>query len=103
MGKKKLGGCGENNTAAKLTEADVVRMRAEHFNDGVQISTLAAAYGVKRSTADNAIKGYTWRQVPMPEGYELPAKTRRGGAWYRKNRLKREPDQATLAKPPGLS
>jgi HNH endonuclease len=55
---------GEDITSAKLTEADVITCRDEHAR-GVTYRTLAARYGVRLSAIFRAVKGITWKHIPI--------------------------------------
>lgn len=54
---------GERMGSAKLTEAQVVEMRALRAA-GATFGELAAKYGVHRQTVIPAVKGETWAHVP---------------------------------------
>lgn len=49
---------------AKLTDETVLKLR-ERYRNGEQISPLAAEAGVNRSTLSVALRGLTWKHVPM--------------------------------------
>lgn len=51
---------GERSGTAKLTEAQVVHLRAEYAGGGVQQQELAARYGVSRGAISRAILRKTW-------------------------------------------
>lgn len=53
---------GEKNPKACLTEEAVRNMR-EEYEAGAYVSDIAKKYGCAWSTADNAIKGKTWKHV----------------------------------------
>lgn len=53
---------GERNGRAKLTEADVRRIRAEH-EDRRSINWLARAFGVTKTTVRGIVRRATWRHV----------------------------------------
>ena len=55
---------GEKNAAAKLTEADVVAIRAAWDAGGVTLAALGARYGVAKGTINFIAKRKTWRHVP---------------------------------------
>lgn len=54
---------GEAHHSAKLTEADVVEMRARHAA-GEQANSLSREFGVSPATGRELIKRITWRHVP---------------------------------------
>jgi len=56
---------GESQRSARLTERDVLDIRAEP--DEVTNTELAERYGVKQHTISNARSGVTWKHVPMPD------------------------------------
>lgn len=56
---------GSAHGRARLTEAAVAEARALHA-DGATVEHLAARYGVAPHTLGYAIRGKTWRHVPMP-------------------------------------
>ena len=68
----KLAARGENNGAAKLTEAAVIQMRAE-ARRGVSQRRLARTYKVSRAAVFDVVSGKTWVHVPdePDEGAEL--------------------------------
>lgn len=53
---------GDTHPAARLTAADVVKIRRAHAH-GETLSSLARAHGVTRKTIANAVNGRTWRRV----------------------------------------
>lgn len=69
--KRKKGRCAEQggakNPRAKLTEQDVLSMRAERARTGKSYAKLADKYGVVPSVAQKAIKGESWQDLPLPE------------------------------------
>jgi DNA-binding GntR family transcriptional regulator len=58
---------GENSPAAKLREADVLEIRDLYASrvpgDGVSQYSLAAQFGVHRSTVQQAVAARTWRHI----------------------------------------
>jgi hypothetical protein len=54
---------GERHPAARLTEADVVSIRAKRRADGSLHRELADEYGVARTTISAAVRGVTWRHL----------------------------------------
>lgn len=54
---------GSRNGQARLTEQQVLEMRASFADGGVSRSALARVYGVSISTACRAIKGERWSHV----------------------------------------
>lgn len=57
--------CGEQNPAAKLTEAQVVEIR-RLLARGAGYRFLARRYGVSAQTIGAIARGQTWRHVPAP-------------------------------------
>jgi hypothetical protein len=55
---------GERNPQAKLTESDVLAMRAER-RGGAALTTLAKKYGVAHMTAHYICKGKRWKHLPV--------------------------------------
>lgn len=55
---------GSEHYAAKLTEADVLVIRAR-YAAGATLKGLGAEYGVDHSTIRRAVIGKTWSHVPM--------------------------------------
>lgn len=55
---------GGRHTHAKLTEADVAKMRALYATGQISYSRLGAAFSVSSATAYEAVKGITWKRVP---------------------------------------
>lgn len=62
---------GARHPLARMSEETVIRMRAQH-RSGRSIYSLAKEYGVNSGSAHDAIKGITWKHVPMPAGTEAP-------------------------------
>lgn len=56
---------GERHWMARLTERDVIEMRAMR-SAGESYQEIARRFGVARMTAKNAILGKTWAHVPQP-------------------------------------
>ena len=54
---------GENNGAARLTEASVVQIRSE-ARRGVSQRRLAREFKVSRATIGDVISGKTWQHIP---------------------------------------
>lgn len=54
---------GENNVHVKLTEQDVLAIRAAWTGDYRQYRTLADVYGVHHSTIGNIILRKTWKHI----------------------------------------
>lgn len=54
---------GEARPLARLTEADVVAIRARYSRGGVPQRVLAAEYGVCQMTISKAVRSETWRRV----------------------------------------
>lgn len=54
---------GEDHKDAKLTEKDVLDMRAAHALGWFSYAEIARAYNVDPKTAGNAIKGISWSHV----------------------------------------
>lgn len=55
---------GEKNPRAKLTDEIVMKLR-EEYESGVSINTMTKKYGYPWSTISNAVKGITWKHLPM--------------------------------------
>jgi hypothetical protein len=58
--------CGTTHPLAKLTDALVIELRKRHA-DGEQIRPLARSLGLDKATVSDAIKGKSWRHVPLGE------------------------------------
>jgi hypothetical protein len=54
---------GERHPGARLTEADVVAIRAKRRADGSLHRELADEYGVARTTISSVVRGATWAWV----------------------------------------
>jgi predicted DNA-binding protein YlxM (UPF0122 family) len=65
---------GSANRQARLTEADVVEVRAL-YRRGLDVSEIAARFQVSRSAIQLLLAGKTWGHVPDPDG---PVVMRRG-------------------------
>lgn len=67
-GRFKPGGSkrGAENTLAKLTEQDVIEIRASSLS----VKEICRKYGIDRSNASLIINGKTWTHVPMPISQE---------------------------------
>lgn len=57
---------GEVHHAARLTEADVVAIRARYAAGGCSYKGLAREYGVYDQAIMKAVTGRTWARVPFP-------------------------------------
>ncbi len=57
---------GEDNHAAKLTEAQVAEMRCRYVEDGDLTRVLAQAYGVDPGTVTRIVHGQKWKHAPGP-------------------------------------
>jgi hypothetical protein len=55
--------CGENHPRAKLTEADVVRIRLLYEYGGRSRQSLAVEYNVSESTIQHIVEYKTWKEV----------------------------------------
>lgn len=55
---------GEKNGRAKLSENDVLEIRARYAAGGVSYKELAPKYGVSRSIIAFAVQRRTWRHIP---------------------------------------
>ena len=55
---------GEKNPRARLTDEIVMKLR-EEYESGVSIDTMSKKYGYPWSTVSNAVKGITWKHLPM--------------------------------------
>jgi hypothetical protein len=65
-GRQQTGGgysVGELHPCAKLTEADVLAMRAERLNDKTPYYVLAQKFGVTTMTAHRVCKGQLWTHI----------------------------------------
>lgn len=65
-------GVGERNPKAKLTEADVIRLRREYRaiknrEISKSISDLAAEFGLHLSSVSSIARGKSWTHVPMED------------------------------------
>ncbi len=56
---------GSNHALTKLTEYDVIEMRAAWLR-GEKLIDIAAKFGIRKSTASYIVNGKTWTHVPMP-------------------------------------
>lgn len=56
---------GARHQRAKLTEGMVIEARRRHAA-GELVNTLAKEYGLRWATVNNAVRGTSWRDVPMP-------------------------------------
>lgn len=54
---------GEKHHQAKLTERDVINMRAMHAN-GASIVSIAKEFGVAVPTAGDVVRRKNWRHIP---------------------------------------
>jgi hypothetical protein len=54
---------GESHPRAKVTEADVLVMRAMYAKGGITMTALAKQYGLEKSTVRAIIRKETWRHV----------------------------------------
>lgn len=68
----RLGNVGERMPGAKLTNAQVleIRAKAETMGEG-RVTRLAREYGVSLATISNIIRGRRWRQAAIPQ--DVPA------------------------------
>lgn len=55
---------GEKNPKARLTPSFVIKIRQE-YKAGVTIQDMADKYGLPWSTVGNAVKGITWKNLPV--------------------------------------
>lgn len=55
---------GVGNPKAKLNDGLVMRLR-EEYKTGVTIKELCDKYGYPWNTIGNAVKGYTWKHLPI--------------------------------------
>ena len=55
---------GEKNPRAKLTDKIVLKLRKE-YESGTSIDSMRKKYGIPWSTISNAVKGKTWKHLPM--------------------------------------
>ncbi len=58
---------GEKNIKSRLNRELVEQMRMDYWFYSRSVSEIAAKYGIPWSTAGNAVKGYTWKHLGMPE------------------------------------
>jgi hypothetical protein len=65
---------GSSHHLSRLTEAEVIRLRAEYAAGGVSFMALAESidYQVSEDTLRLAIRGNTWAHVPGAVPYERP-------------------------------
>lgn len=54
---------GQNNSNAKLTDAEVAEIRTR-YGPGVRIVDLAAEYGISKSQIWNIVSGKQWNEFP---------------------------------------
>lgn len=66
------GNVGNRNARAKLNDEIVLEIRAR-VAGGESKHSLARRFGVDRATIRSAVKGATWKHVPMPDASEPPA------------------------------
>lgn len=66
---------GSSHHLSRLTEADVIRLRAEYAAGGVSFMSLAESidYRVNEDTLRLAVRGTTWAHVPGAVPYERPS------------------------------
>lgn len=57
---------GEDVHAATLTAEQVIEARDCYYLHGVKAAELAQLYGVHLTTMHRALKGTTWKHLPMP-------------------------------------
>lgn len=57
------GNRGEKHNMARLTEADVLSIRAEYAKGGISVYAIAKKYKVNWFTVDNVIKRKSWKHV----------------------------------------
>lgn len=55
---------GQDNPKARLNENLVIQLRNE-YRAGASVKELSNKYGYPWSTIGNAVKGYTWKHLPM--------------------------------------
>ena len=58
---------GESNGRARLTADDVCDARNERAINGTSYQALANKYGVAKKTIMEAVKGTSWKHLPLPE------------------------------------
>ena len=56
---------GEEHYCAKLNAASVLKMRELYGRSGWSFPKLASCFGVNTATAYAAVRGITWKQVPL--------------------------------------
>ena len=57
---------GEKNIKSQLNRELVMQMRIEYFIGKKTITEIARRHSLPWNTAGNAIKGITWKHIPMP-------------------------------------
>jgi predicted DNA-binding protein YlxM (UPF0122 family) len=57
---------GNDHFGHKLTDRSVLRLRKLYAAEKLDIIKEAAYYGVKRNAIEAAVKGTTWKHLPMP-------------------------------------
>lgn len=55
---------GQDNPKARLNEKLVIQLRSE-YKAGASVKELCDKYGYPWSTIGNAVKGYTWKHLPL--------------------------------------
>lgn len=69
-GRRKNPACilrGERHSRAKLTEMQVVEIRARFAAGGTAAKAIAEEYGVSRNTIERVLSGYSWSHTAGPE------------------------------------
>lgn len=59
---------GQRNGRAKLDEETVIELRRRKKKEDVTYRELAKEMGVSRAAVAEAVRGETWKHVPMPSG-----------------------------------
>jgi hypothetical protein len=54
---------GEQHPNSKLTREQVIQIRKEMEVPGTSRAWLAKRHGVSRTTIDNVVRGFTWREA----------------------------------------
>jgi uncharacterized protein YjcR len=55
---------GENHPYAKLTESDVIAIRARYAEGGVTYKKLGEQYGVSGSAIARVVRRENWKHIP---------------------------------------
>lgn len=55
---------GETHPRAKITEVQALEIKRRYANGGISMTTLAAEYGLEKTTVRTLIRGKTWKHLP---------------------------------------